>query len=52
MKGHILNPKKVGEILHEVAGLFAGVGGIERGLARSGHRATLLCEMIRLLLKS
>lgn len=44
MKGHILNPKKVGEILHEVAGLFAGVGGIERGLARSGHRATLLCE--------
>jgi DNA (cytosine-5)-methyltransferase 1 len=39
-----LNRKTAGEVLHEVAGLFAGVGGIERGLARSGHRATLLCE--------
>jgi DNA (cytosine-5)-methyltransferase 1 len=29
---------------HVVAGLFAGVGGIERGLHRSGHRTTLLCE--------
>ena len=27
-----------------VAGLFAGVGGIELGLARSGHEALLLCE--------
>jgi DNA (cytosine-5)-methyltransferase 1 len=27
-----------------VAGLFAGIGGIERGLAVSGHRARLLCE--------
>jgi DNA (cytosine-5)-methyltransferase 1 len=25
-------------------GLFAGVGGIELGLARAGHHATLLCE--------
>jgi len=27
-----------------VAGLFAGVGGIEHGLARAGHQTTLLCE--------
>lgn len=29
---------------HVVAGLFAGVGGIERGLQRAGHEAKLLCE--------
>lgn len=28
-----------------VAGLFAGVGGIELGLARAGHHAELLCEI-------
>lgn len=28
-----------------VAGLFAGIGGIEHGLSRSGHRANLLCEL-------
>ncbi|MCA9491805.1 MAG: DNA (cytosine-5-)-methyltransferase [Myxococcales bacterium] len=28
-----------------VAGLFAGIGGIELGLARSGHRSGLLCEI-------
>lgn len=27
-----------------VAGLFAGIGGIELGLANAGHRTTLLCE--------
>lgn len=27
-----------------VAGLFAGIGGIEVGLARAGHRTELLCE--------
>ena len=27
-----------------VAGLFAGVGGIELGLHRAGHRTVLLCE--------
>lgn len=27
-----------------VAGLFAGIGGIELGLHRSGHRTVLLCE--------
>jgi DNA (cytosine-5)-methyltransferase 1 len=27
-----------------VVGLFAGIGGIELGLARAGHHATLLCE--------
>ncbi|NUS37571.1 MAG: DNA (cytosine-5-)-methyltransferase [Lysobacter sp.] len=29
---------------HVVAGLFAGIGGLERGLARAGHEAALLCE--------
>jgi len=29
---------------HEVAGLFAGIGGIERGLDAAGHETTLLCE--------
>jgi DNA (cytosine-5)-methyltransferase 1 len=27
-----------------IAGLFAGIGGFEIGLAAAGHRATLLCE--------
>lgn len=27
-----------------VAGLFAGIGGLELGLAAAGHRAELLCE--------
>ena len=29
---------------HTVAGLFAGIGGIEKGLHQAGHLATLLCE--------
>jgi DNA (cytosine-5)-methyltransferase 1 len=29
---------------HTVAGLFAGIGGIELGLERAGHRTALLCE--------
>ena len=34
-----------GSVRHlNVAGLFAGVGGIELGLGRAGHRAHLLCE--------
>jgi DNA (cytosine-5)-methyltransferase 1 len=28
-----------------VAGLFAGIGGIELGLHRAGHQSTLLCEI-------
>ena len=28
-----------------VVGLFAGIGGIELGLHRSGHETTLLCEL-------
>lgn len=28
-----------------VAGLFAGIGGLELGLARAGHEASLLCEI-------
>jgi DNA (cytosine-5)-methyltransferase 1 len=30
---------------HVVAGLFAGIGGFERGLAASGHHTQLLCEI-------
>ena len=29
---------------HRVAGLFAGIGGIERGLHRAQHKTVLLCE--------
>lgn len=29
----------------QVAGLFAGIGGIELGLHRSGHETSLLCEL-------
>jgi DNA (cytosine-5)-methyltransferase 1 len=28
-----------------VAGLFAGIGGFERGLQRAGHHASVLCEI-------
>jgi DNA (cytosine-5)-methyltransferase 1 len=28
-----------------VVGLFAGIGGLEEGLRRAGHRAELLCEI-------
>lgn len=30
--------------LHRVAGLFAGIGGVEKGLERAGHRTSLFCE--------
>ncbi len=30
--------------LHHVAGLFAGIGGIEKGLHAAGHQTLLLCE--------
>src|SRR4051812_20143152 len=29
-----------------VAGLFAGIGGIEHGLAQVGHACELLCEIL------
>jgi DNA (cytosine-5)-methyltransferase 1 len=29
----------------KVAGLFAGIGGLERGLAAAGHETSLLCEI-------
>lgn len=37
------NPAGIGAI-HKVAGLFAGVGGLEVGLHRAGHRTNILCE--------
>jgi DNA (cytosine-5)-methyltransferase 1 len=30
---------------HVVAGLFAGIGGLEKGLAASGHHTEILCEI-------
>jgi len=30
--------------IHRVAGLFAGVGGLERGLHRAGHDTAIFCE--------
>ena len=30
---------------YKVAGLFAGIGGLEVGLARAGHEAAVLCEV-------
>ena len=39
-------PKSVAPrgIRHRIAGLFAGIGGVERGLGRAGHQTVLLCE--------
>lgn len=28
-----------------VAGLFAGIGGVELGLERAGHKSSVLCEI-------
>lgn len=36
---------KVAGAALNVAGLFAGIGGLELGLARAGHHSTLLCEI-------
>lgn len=36
--------KKPGESLR-IAGLFAGIGGIELGLSQAGHQSALLCEL-------
>lgn len=30
---------------YKVAGLFAGIGGLEVGLSRAGHEASVLCEV-------
>ncbi|MEM9454954.1 MAG: DNA (cytosine-5-)-methyltransferase [Myxococcota bacterium] len=30
----------------QVAGLFAGIGGIEQGMHEAGHRSVLLCEVM------
>ncbi len=35
----------VGRPVLRVVGLFAGIGGIERGLHLAGHRSELLCEI-------
>jgi DNA (cytosine-5)-methyltransferase 1 len=37
--------KLTGPERHRVAGLFAGIAGLEKGLAASGHHTELLCEI-------
>ncbi|MBX3464905.1 MAG: DNA (cytosine-5-)-methyltransferase [Planctomycetes bacterium] len=37
-------PRRQSGVSLRVAGLFAGIGGIELGLAKAGHTSTLLCE--------
>jgi DNA (cytosine-5)-methyltransferase 1 len=43
MQGRNRETERIG-MTHQVAGLFAGIGGLERGLHRGGHRTILLCE--------
>lgn len=38
-------PASTGRRSLRVAGLFAGIGGIELGFQRAGHEASLLCEI-------
>jgi DNA (cytosine-5)-methyltransferase 1 len=35
---------RIAPAAHKICGLFAGIGGLERGLARAGHETLLLCE--------
>lgn len=42
-KKTVATPTPAGAV-HKVVGLFAGIGGVERGLARSGHETLLFCE--------
>ncbi len=39
------SPQGIPRQLHRMAGLFAGIGGLELGLVRGGHQTTLLCEV-------
>jgi DNA (cytosine-5)-methyltransferase 1 len=39
-----LRAPSAGHRRYTAVGLFAGIGGIELGLARAGHETTLLCE--------
>jgi len=41
----IVPVRTTGRRVLSAVGLFAGVGGIERGLAAAGHRALMLCEI-------
>lgn len=40
----MVNQRRPGPKSYNVAGLFAGIGGIELGFERAGHKSTLLCE--------
>lgn len=45
MRKSSLARKPAAKRRYAVAGLFAGIGGFELGLHRSGHETTLLCEI-------
>jgi DNA (cytosine-5)-methyltransferase 1 len=44
LMGRTSPPRSVARRRFSVAGLFAGIGGIELGLHSAGHRTVLLCE--------
>ena len=45
-RGSLRTTEKVSPVgqRHSIVGLFAGIGGLERGLHRAGHDTALLCE--------
>ncbi|MCC6174760.1 MAG: DNA (cytosine-5-)-methyltransferase [Chloroflexi bacterium] len=46
MSGNDISPSaRAGSLSLRVAGLFAGIGGIELGLQAAGHRTLILCEI-------
>lgn len=44
-KAPVLPPRTIVGRRYGVAGLFAGIGGLELGLSRAGHDSRLLCEL-------
>ena len=45
LRGVVSKPKQPAARSLQVAGLFAGIGGIELGLRQAGHESALLCEI-------
>jgi len=40
-----LSTSRTQRAVHHVAGIFAGIGGLEEGFRQAGHEATVLCEI-------
>lgn len=48
VSAHVLECSRITSIMEgslKVAGLFAGIGGLETGLTRAGHETSMLCEI-------